>query len=123
MFRKFILSRISIISCIVVLPILFWNIYVIFNDDGILTGQVIGSDNKFIAGAKVILMGRTITNEHTMGSTFTDARGCFRFFDHGQYHLVLYAEKSIIGKSKKHHIKLLFRNQNKKLKLPIYLSP
>ena len=42
------------------LAALLWNVYIAFNDDGVIEGRVVGPDGRPVAGATVILSERSL---------------------------------------------------------------
>ncbi len=121
--RPWLINRVTVTFGTIALVILLWNLYVIANDDGILTGAVVGPDGAPVEGARVVLSERTIVSLEPIAETVTDAAGRFRFERHDRHHVVLTAEKDGLGDSGRVEVRLYFRNQNKELGNPLRLSP
>ena len=99
-----------------------WNLYIAFNDDGIIAGRVVGPDNRGVAGATVTLFQKTLYVAEPRDKTTTDQDGSFLLKDHASYKLWLEAEKKGLGKSLKEEYRLYFRNQNLTLNEPLRLE-
>lgn len=59
--------------------VLAWNVYIAFNDNGILEGQVRDRTGVPVAGATVIFFERNFIYYQEKVRTTTDAKGDFRF--------------------------------------------
>lgn len=59
--------------------VLAWNVYIAFNDNGILEGQVRDRTGAPVAGATVIFFERNFIYYQEKVRTTTDAKGDFRF--------------------------------------------
>lgn len=99
-----------------------WNLYVAFNNDGIVVGWVVGPDNRPVAGATVTLFQKTLYVAKRRGSATTDKSGQFLLAGHKSYRFWLEAEKEGLGKSPKEEYRLYFRNQNLTLHEPLRLE-
>ncbi len=99
-----------------------WNVYVVFNDDGIFAGRVVDAAGKPVAGATVKLGERSLVAIQISDETRTDAEGRFRFDGHTFYHVQIEARKNGVGVSKTNH-RLYFRGQNQVLSEPLRLRP
>lgn len=121
--RFWLLNRVVISAALILLVVTGWNIYRAANDDGRLVGRVVGPDGAPAAGATVVLLEQAITTLVETDRTSTDATGAFRFDNHGQYTMVLAAEKPDVGASPRRRVDLYFRNQNRVLERPLRLEP
>jgi len=121
--RRWLINHVTITLGVIVLVILGWNVYVAANDDGVLSGRVVGPDGAPVEGAKVTLLERSVTTLVVQDETRTDAEGRFRFDGHGQYAAVLTAEKPGLGSTPRRQVRLYFRNQNRELKEPLRIAP
>ncbi len=110
--RPWLINRFLITFGAIAVVIVTWNIYVADNNDGILSGQVVGPDGISVANAQVQLSEQTIVSLTKLDSTTTDDQGRFKFVRHGQHSLVLTAQKDGVGASGRYPVRLLFRNQN-----------
>ncbi len=99
-----------------------WNLYVALNDDGIITGRVVGPDRQAVAGATVVLNEKTLLVSAARAKTTTDGEGRFRFSGHHLYRLYLEASKEGIGRMKPKEFRLYFKGQNLSLKEPLRLE-
>ena len=99
-----------------------WNVYVALNDDGIITGTVVGPDNRPVAGATVVLSEKTLLVTAPRARTTSDANGQFRFNGHRLYHIYLEASKEGIGLMKAKEFRLYFKGQNMALEKPLRLE-
>jgi len=120
--RQMLINRVTITFAVILTLIVGWNAYVAANNDGVLTGQVVDSGGRAVGGAKVTITARTVAHDLEIGSIVSGDDGVFRFEKHGQYNLVLTAEKDGVGKSAPRHIRLYFRNQDFALETPLVLS-
>lgn len=122
LWRTLILNRFTLTFLAIALIILLWNLYVLAHDDGILSGQVVDAAGKPVAGAEVVLSERTIVSLTPIANTTSDAKGFFRFTKHDRHYVVLTASKDGAGESARREVRLYFRNQNRRLAEPLYLS-
>jgi hypothetical protein len=99
-----------------------WNLYIVLNNDGIITGRVMGPDNQPVAGATVVLSEKTLLVTAPRARTTTDATGEFRFKGHKLYRLYLEAFKKGIGRMEPKEFRLYFKGQNMALDKPLRLA-
>ena len=99
-----------------------WNVYVAFNDDGIIRGRVVGPGGAPVAGATVTLSERTLLVAQPRGSATTDAEGRFAFRDHDLHRFYLEAAKEGVGRAGPIEYRLWFKRQNMVLDAPLRLS-
>ena len=99
-----------------------WNLYIAFNNDGMVAGRVVGPDNRPVEGATVTVFQKTLYVAEPRGKATTDAKGKFLFTGHESYRLWLEAVKEGLGKSPKEEYRLYFRNQNLTLAEPLRLK-
>jgi len=105
----------------IVLLILGWNAFVAMNDDGILSGAVVGADGRPASGSIVTLQRRDVLSTVDVGTKRTDAHGRFTFRDHGGYDLIVTATGPD-GKEARRRVRLLFRDRNHVLEEPLVLN-
>jgi hypothetical protein len=103
--------------------VLLWNVYVSFNDDGILTGQVVDADGTPVEDATVTINEKALLVSRSRGSTTTDADGRFTFIGHHLYRIFLEAEKDGVGRATPVEVRLYFKGENSSLTQPIQLAP
>lgn len=122
MLRSIFINRYTITFGIATALALLWNLFVIFNDSGILNGRVVDRDNLPIGNAQVVLSEKTLLVTAPRDKVITDENGYFRFEGHKLYHLYLEASKDDLGASSSQEIRLYFKGQNKTLKEPLVLE-
>ena len=120
--RSFLLNRYMVTFGAISILVAIWNLYVVFNDDGIVSGRVVDSNGKPVAGASVTLYQKTLYVAEPRDKTTTDARGQFRFSGHNYYRIWLEAIKEGVGKSEKKEYRLYFRGQNLRLSEPLRIE-
>lgn len=120
--RFWLINRVTISLAVIALAVAGWNVYRTANNDGIVTGQILGPDGEPVSNAIVRLWERQVATVIVRKKTQTDKDGRFRFTDHGQYSLILSAEKPGVGKVPRTQINLYFRNQNETLQHPLRMS-
>ena len=122
MLKSIFINRYTITFAIILFWALLWNLFVIFNDEGILYGRVIGPQHLPVEGATVILSEKTLLVTAPRDEVTTDVDGFFRFEGHNLYHLYLKVKKKNTGLSSHKEVRLYFRGQNKTLKEPLILG-
>ena len=103
------------------LAALLWNVYIAFNDDGVIEGRVVAPDGRPVAGATVVLSERSLLVTAPRARATTDEAGRFAFADHGLYRLYLEARKDGLGVFEPLEFRLYFRGQNLWLDEPLRL--
>ena len=106
----------------IALAALVWNIYVAFNDDGLIEGQVVDANGAPVEGATVRLTERTLLVAQPRGTAKTDADGRFVFTGHQLHHLFLEASKEGAGRANPVEYRLYFKGENIELRGPLQLS-
>lgn len=122
MLKSIFINRYTITFGITIAIALLWNLFIIFNDSGILNGRVVDRDNQPISNARVVLSEKTLLVTAPRDEVFTNAEGYFRFEGHRLYHLYLEASKDDLGSSSSQKIRLYFKGQNRTLKKPLVLE-
>ena len=120
--KSFFLNRYVVTFGGIAIVTTLWNLYIAFNDDGIITGRVVGPDNRAVADATVTLFQKTLYVAEPRDKTTTDKNGEFLLTGHASYKLWLEAEKKGLGKSSKEEYRLYFRNQNLTLNEPLRIE-
>jgi hypothetical protein len=120
MLRSAFFNRYTITFGTIALLSIVWNVYVLFNDDGIVTGRVVASDGTPVENATVVLSEKTLLVTSPRDKTATDADGRFKFSGHDVYHVYLEAYKDGVGRASQKDYHLYFRGQN--LHLPELLQ-
>ena len=89
-----------------------WNVYIAFNDDGIIEGEVRDGAGAPVAGATVIFFERNFIYYQEKQRTTTDAQGAYRFTDM-QIHIGQLEARTADGRqSERRQLRLWFRAQN-----------
>lgn len=107
----------------VALAAAFWNLYVVFNDDGIIRGRVVDAEGGPVEGARVTLSERSLLVARPRGQTVTDAAGRFAFQGHELHRLYLEAVKEGEGRAGPREYRLYFKGQNMDLDTPLSFPP
>ena len=108
---------------IIVALVILLNVYVAYNNDGILRGRVLGPAGNPVRGATVTLYKPGVVGLDKIAAAFTNDEGEFYFEKHNQHHPVLKAEKDEVGESKFIDIRLYFQNQNRIHTEPLVIEP
>ena len=119
---SFLLNRYIVTFASIAIAAAAWNLFVVFNDDGIVAGRVVDSDNRPIEGATVTLYQKTLYVAKPRGKTTTDAKGEFLFTGHKYYRIWLEANREGFGKSPKKGYRLYFKGQNMTLAEPLRIE-
>ncbi|MEE4604189.1 MAG: carboxypeptidase-like regulatory domain-containing protein [Desulfobacteraceae bacterium] len=120
--KTFFLNRYMVTFGSIAIVTALWNLYIAFNNDGIIAGRVVGPDNRAVVGATVTLFQKTLYVAEPRDKTTTDKNGAFLLTGHASYKLWLEAEKNGLGKSSKEEYRLYFRNQNLRLSEPLRIE-
>jgi hypothetical protein len=120
--RYWLINRVTITLGAITFVVLAWNLYIAAHDDGVLTGSVVGPDGDPVPGATVTLWQQAVTTLVVQDQATTDEEGRFRFEDHGQFAVILAAEKAGLGNSPRRRVDRYFRNQNRHLDQPLQIQ-
>ena len=101
---------------------LVWNLYVATHDHGLVTGRVVDSEGKPVAGATVALWVYNFVTFEEKEHVETDANGIFRFGDNPSHKVQVSADKAGIGRSPRRPVFLYFRSQDTELSEPLKLA-
>lgn len=121
--RSWLTNRFLITFAGVALLAALWNLYVVFNDDGIIRGRVVDAGGAPVEGARVMLSERSLLVARPRGETVTDREGRFAFRDHQLHRLYLEASKAGAGRIGQREYRLYFKGQNMELEEPLRLRP
>ncbi|MCV0395995.1 MAG: carboxypeptidase-like regulatory domain-containing protein [Rhizobiaceae bacterium] len=99
-----------------------WNLYIAFNDDGRITGRVVGPDGQPVEGAAVVLSERTLLVAQPKGNTETGPDGSFRFDGHRLHRIYIEARKPDVGRYGPREFRLYFKGENLDLEEPLRLA-
>jgi hypothetical protein len=122
MLRSALYNRYTITFGTIALLAIVWNVYVLFNDDGIVAGRVVDSDGTPVKNATVVLSEKTLLVNAPLDNTATDADGRFKFSGHDIYHVYLEAHKDEVGRAPQKDYHLYFRGQNLHLPEPLRIK-
>ena len=102
MLRSVLYNRYTITFGTIALLAIVWNVYVMFNDDGIVVGRVVVSDGSPVENATVVLSEKTLLVTSPLDKTT----------GHNVYHVYLEAYKNGVGRAPQKDYHLYFRGQN-----------
>jgi hypothetical protein len=122
MLRSVLYNRYTITFGTIALLAIVWNVYVLFNNDGIVVGRVVTSDGTPVENATVVLSEKTLLVNAPLDKAATDADGRFKFSGHGIYHVYLEAYKDGVGRAYQKDYHLYFRGQNLHLPEPLQIK-
>jgi carboxypeptidase family protein len=122
MLRTLLLNRFALTLGGILGLVLFWNIYVGANNDGLLYGQIVDANGTPIAGATVEAVGKKLALSAPVGQTTTDEDGRFSFEGLEEYSFVVSA-KLDGASSRGRLVRLWFKGQNYSVSPPIVLGP
>lgn len=120
---SFLLNRYIVTFGTVAVVTLVWNIYIAFNDDGIIKGEVVGPNDQPVAGATVVLSERTLLVTTPRLRVTTDADGRFTITGHTYHRVWLEASKKGVGAYPQTEYRMYFKGENLNLKKPLRLEP
>ena len=110
--RRILTHRFVVVPLAVALLAAGWNIYIRFNDDGLIEGQVRDRTGAPVSGATVIFFERNFIYYQEKQRTMTDAHGAYRF-DGMQVHVGQLEARTEDGRhSERRQLRLWFRAQN-----------
>ena len=89
-----------------------WNVYIAFNDDGLIEGRVLDRAGAPVPGATVIFFERNFIYYQEKLRTTTDAQGDYRFADMRVHVGQLEARTADGRHSERRQLRLWFRAQN-----------
>ena len=121
--RRFLLHRFFLVPLVVALVVAGWNIFIAFNDGGIIEGQVRDRVGAPVPGATVIFFERNFIYYQEKQRTVTDVHGAYRF-DGMQVHVGQLEARTGDGRqSERRQLRLWFRAQDTKVKPLIVDAP
>jgi hypothetical protein len=122
MLRMLFVNRVGAALLAVAAIIAAINLYVSFNDDGVLIGTVVDPNGRPVPDAQVTIYRPALIGLEEIATQTTDAAGRFRFEDHDHHHPAVQARVPGLGQSDLRRVRLYFRNQNRRLDDPIRLE-
>lgn len=121
MIKSLLFNRYGITLGSTLILVLLLNLYIIFNDDGIISGHVVRPDGTPAQGVKVTLFEKTLIIADPQMETTTDEKGEFKFSGHTYYRIWIEAKKEGVGVFPITEYRLYFRSQNKNFDKPFQL--
>ena len=119
--RRTLTHRFVAVPLALLAIVVAWNVYIAFNDHGIIEGEVRDKAGAPMAGATVIFFERNFVYYQELRRTTTDARGAFRF-DGMQVHVGQLEARTADGRhSERRQMRLWFRAQNTEI-APLILN-
>ena len=113
--RRITTHRFFVVPLAVALAAAGWNVYIAFNDGGLIEGEVRDRTGAPVPGAAVIFFERNFVYYQEKQRTTTDARGAYRF-DGMQVHVGQLEARTVDGRhSERRQLRLWFRAQNTEL--------
>ena len=110
--RRILTHRFVVVPLAVALLAAGWNIYIRFNDDGLIEGEVRDRTGAPVSGATVVFFERNFVYYQEKQRTMTDAHGAYRF-DGMQVHVGQLEARTEDGRhSERRQLRLWFRAQN-----------
>ena len=89
-----------------------WNVYIAFNDHGIIEGEVMDRTGAPVTGATVVFFERNFIYYEEKQRAVTDAKGHYRFTDMKTHIGQLEARTADGRKSERRQLRLWFRSQD-----------
>ena len=113
--RRFLTHRFFVVPLAAALVVAGWNIYIAFNDGGLIEGEVRDRAGNPVPGATVIFFERNFVYYQEKQRSTTDARGAYRF-DGMQVHVGQLEARTADGRhSERRQLRLWFRAQDTKV--------
>jgi hypothetical protein len=110
--RRFFMHRFFMVPLAVALLVAGWNIYIAFNNGGLIEGEVRDRAGAPVPGATVTFFERNFIYYQEKQRTMTDARGAYRF-EGMQVHVGQLEARAADGRhSERRQLRLWFRAQN-----------
>ncbi len=104
--------RFVVVPLALALLVAGWNLYIAFNSDGIIEGQVRDRSGAPVDGATVIFFERNFIYYQEKQRATTDAQGAYRFSGM-QVHVGQLEARTVDGRqSERRQLRLWFRAQN-----------
>lgn len=119
---SFLLNRYIVTFGTVAVVTIAWNIFIAFNDDGIIRGEVVDPRGRPVADATVVLSERSLLVTSPRDRATTDAYGEFVFTGHTFHRVWLAASKKGVGRYPQTEYRMYFKGQNMTLDEPLRLE-
>lgn len=109
---RFLGHRFVAVPLALVVIVAAWNVYISFNDNGIIEGEVVDRAGAPVAGATVVFFERNFIYYEEKQRAVTDAGGRYRFTDMKAHIGQLEARTDDGRKSERRQLRLWFRSQD-----------
>lgn len=109
---RVLVHRFVAVPLMLVAVVAMWNVYIAFNDHGLIEGEVRDRAGAPVAGATVIFFERNFIYYEEKQRVTTDARGAYRFTDMKTHIGQLEARTADGRQSPRHQLRLWFRSQD-----------
>ena len=121
--RRFLLHRFVAVPLGLAVIVAAWNVYIAFNDGGVIEGEVRDRSGRPVAGATVIFFERNFIYYQEKQRTTTDAGGAYRFTGM-QVHIGQLEARTADGRtSERRQLRLWFRAQDTEVSPLIVEAP
>lgn len=122
LWKQLLVNRFVLVPAGIAAVALAWNVYVSFNNNGIVAGQVLDRAGKPVEGADVTLWAFNFTTFAEKSHARSGPDGTFRFTDNSSHNIQVSAVKPGEGRSERVPIRLYFRGQDTRLAQPLRLE-
>ncbi len=119
---RFLTHRFVAVPLALAVVVVAWNVYIAFNDHGIIEGEVHDRSGAPVAGATVIFFERNFIYYEEKQRATTDARGTYRFTDMKTHIGQLEARTADGRQSPRRQLRLWFRSQDTEVP-PLIVEP
>jgi hypothetical protein len=119
---RLLAHRFVVVPLVLIVVVAAWNVYVAFNDHGIIEGQVKDRAGAPVARATVIFFERNFIYYQEKQRTTTDAAGHYRFTDMKTHIGQLEARTADGRQSERRQLRLWFRAQDTDV-APLVVEP
>ena len=109
---RFLSHRFVAVPLALVALVVAWNVYIAFNDHGIIEGEVTDRTGAPVIGATVVFFERNFIYYEEKQRAVTDAKGHYRFSDMKTHIGQLEARTDDGRKSERRQLRLWFRAQD-----------
>ena len=110
--RRALGHRFVAVPLALIVVVVAWNVYIAFNDHGIIEGEVRDKAGAPVAGATVIFFERNFMYYEEKQRATTDTRGAYRFTDMKTHIGQIEARTDDGRKSARRQLRLWFRSQD-----------
>jgi hypothetical protein len=110
--RRVLGHRFVVVPLALVVVAVGWNVYIAFNDHGIIEGEVRDRSGAPVAGATVIFFERNFIYYEEKQRATTDSKGAYRFSDMKTHIGQIEARTADGRQSQRRQLRLWFRSQD-----------